>query len=163
MWIDCLTALEMKYDTWVLDQDMIPVEAEFFLNSAKLDSVVDFYVGERLGLLFARSSGSGIWTNHFVNEFAQMHESNLSNDEDGFGFWARKVIGEEGCSVTKGQRGKIQLCLVSDIVIKINYLLTAFAFAWLSLCFAFVVADEDMSPLAVEDLHQLKIYCLMFI
>ncbi|GJW17303.1 hypothetical protein Tco_0024739 [Tanacetum coccineum] len=95
MWIDCLTALEMKYDTWVLDQDMIPVEAEFFLNSAKLDSVVDFYVGERLGLLFARSSGSGIWTNHFVNEFAQMHESNLSNDEDGFGFWARKVNFEE--------------------------------------------------------------------
>ncbi|GKA89705.1 hypothetical protein Tco_0811517, partial [Tanacetum coccineum] len=35
-----------------------------------------------------------------------------------------------------------------DIVIKINYLLTAFAL--LSLCFAFVVADEDLSPLAVE-------------
>ncbi|GJS44565.1 hypothetical protein Tco_0594686 [Tanacetum coccineum] len=33
---------------------MIQVKAEFFLNSVKLDSAVDFYVGERLGLLFAR-------------------------------------------------------------------------------------------------------------
>ncbi|GKD75344.1 hypothetical protein Tco_1333626 [Tanacetum coccineum] len=47
---------------------------------------------------------------------------------------------------------KIQLRLLSDIAIKINYLLTAFAL--LSLCFAFTAADEDLSPLAVEDLHQ---------
>ncbi|GJS47559.1 hypothetical protein Tco_0597680 [Tanacetum coccineum] len=44
------------------------------------------------------------------------------------------------------------LRLLSDIVIKINYLLTAFALP--SLCFAFAAADEDLSPLAVEDLHQ---------
>ncbi|GKC38044.1 hypothetical protein Tco_1050428, partial [Tanacetum coccineum] len=90
-------ALEMKYDTWVLDHGMIPVKAEFFLNWVKLESAVDFYIGERLGLLFAKSSGSGIWTNHFVNEIADMPESNLSNDEDGFGFLAGKDIGEEGC------------------------------------------------------------------
>nr|GEX13818.1 reverse transcriptase domain-containing protein [Tanacetum cinerariifolium] len=43
---------------------------------------------------------------------------------------------------------KIQLRLLSDIVIKINYLLTAFAL--LSLCFAFAAADEDLSPLAEQ-------------
>ena len=56
---------------------------------------------------------------------------------------------------------KIQLRLLSDIVVKINYLLTAFAL--LSLCFVFAAADEDLFPLAVEDLHQQKLYCLMFI
>ncbi|GJU71041.1 putative reverse transcriptase domain-containing protein [Tanacetum coccineum] len=54
---------------------------------------------------------------------------------------------------------KIQLRLLSDIVIKINYLLTAFAL--LSICFAFAAADEDLSPLAVEDLHNKNFYCLM--
>ncbi|GJS23809.1 putative reverse transcriptase domain-containing protein [Tanacetum coccineum] len=43
---------------------------------------------------------------------------------------------------------QIKLCLLSDIVIKINYLLTAFAL--LSLCFAFATTDDDLSPLAVE-------------
>ncbi|GJT92878.1 hypothetical protein Tco_1081723 [Tanacetum coccineum] len=56
---------------------------------------------------------------------------------------------------------EIQLRLLSDIVIKINYLLTAYAL--LSLCFAFAAADEDLSPLAVEDLHQQKINSLMII
>ncbi|GJY22448.1 Orn/Lys/Arg decarboxylase [Tanacetum coccineum] len=45
---------------------------------------------------------------------------------------------------------KIQLRLLSDIVIKINYLLSAFAL--LSLCFAFAAADEDLSPLAGQGL-----------
>ncbi|GJZ09093.1 splicing factor 3B subunit 2 isoform X2 [Tanacetum coccineum] len=44
---------------------------------------------------------------------------------------------------------KIKPRLLSDIVIKISYLLTAFAL--LSLCFAFAVADEVFSLLAVED------------
>ncbi|GKE75712.1 hypothetical protein Tco_1537753, partial [Tanacetum coccineum] len=50
------------------------------------------------------------------------------------------------------------LRLLSDIIIKINYLLTAFALPWL--CFAFVAADEDLSSLAVEDLHQ-QIFFIM--
>ncbi|GJR57954.1 hypothetical protein Tco_1500116 [Tanacetum coccineum] len=58
-------ALEMKYDTWVLDHGMIPVKAEFFLNWVKLESAVDFYRVGRLGLLFAKSSGSGIWDESF--------------------------------------------------------------------------------------------------
>ncbi|PWA61612.1 hypothetical protein CTI12_AA371540 [Artemisia annua] len=94
-------ALEMKYDTWILDHDMIPFKAELFLNSVKLDSAVDFYVGERLGLLFARSSGSGIWTNHFVNEIVRMPESNLSNDEDRFGFWAGKLLEKKGVKLQR--------------------------------------------------------------
>ncbi|GKB34171.1 hypothetical protein Tco_0879113, partial [Tanacetum coccineum] len=120
-------ALEMKYDTWVLvnvakqgqpwstainggetcqkpsnlagNHYMIPVKAEFFLNSVKLDFAVDFYVGERLGLLFARSSG--IWTNHFVNEVARMPESSLSNDEDGFGFWSGKILEKKGVKLQR--------------------------------------------------------------
>ncbi|XP_076959951.1 uncharacterized protein LOC143636179 [Bidens hawaiensis] len=65
------TALEMKYDTWVMDHNMVPVKAEFFVDLVKLDSTVDFYVGKRLGLLFSRSSGSRIWNDRFVNEIAQ--------------------------------------------------------------------------------------------
>nr|GEU56130.1 ubiquitin carboxyl-terminal hydrolase [Tanacetum cinerariifolium] len=68
-------------------------------------SRLDFDVGERLRLLFARSSGSGIWTNHFVNEIVRVPESNLSNDEDGFGFWAGKLL--EKCYKGSTRQGSV--------------------------------------------------------
>ncbi|KAK9068138.1 hypothetical protein SSX86_012249 [Deinandra increscens subsp. villosa] len=93
-------ALEMKYDIWVLDHDMVPVKADFFLDSVKLDPTVDFYIWERLGLLFARSSGSGIWNDRFVNEMTRMVGLKTSTDSGGFGFLAGKML--------EAKRGKLQ-------------------------------------------------------
>ncbi|XP_076899140.1 uncharacterized protein LOC143552919 [Bidens hawaiensis] len=93
------TALEMKYDTWVLDHNMVPVKADFFVDSVKLSSTVDFYVGKRLGLLFARSSGSGIWNDRFVNEIAK------SADGGGFGFMAGNLLERKGVSFQRLDKG----------------------------------------------------------
>ncbi|XP_076942792.1 uncharacterized protein LOC143612777 isoform X2 [Bidens hawaiensis] len=93
------TALEMKYDTWVLDHNMVPVKADFFVDSVKFDSTVDFYVGKRLGLLFARSLGSGIWNDRFVNEIAQ------SADGGGFGFMAGKLLERKGVKLQRFDEG----------------------------------------------------------
>ncbi|XP_076924006.1 uncharacterized protein LOC143586325 isoform X3 [Bidens hawaiensis] len=93
------TALEMKYDTWLLDHNMVPVKADFFVDSVKLDSTVDFYVGKRLGLLFARSSGSGTWNDLFVNEIAQ------SVGGGGFGFMAGKLLERKGVRLQRFDEG----------------------------------------------------------
>ncbi|KAI3756690.1 hypothetical protein L1987_56512 [Smallanthus sonchifolius] len=94
-------ALEMKYDTWVLDHEMVPVKADFFLDSVKLDPTVDFYVAKRLGLLFARSSGSGIWNDRFVNEISLMAEPTVSKDGGGFGFMVGKLLETKGVKLQR--------------------------------------------------------------
>ncbi|KAJ0775587.1 putative nucleotide-diphospho-sugar transferase [Helianthus annuus] len=98
-------ALEMKYDTWVLDHDMVPVNADFFLDSVKRNPTVDFYVGSRLGLLFARSLGSGIWNNRFVNEIAQTADPTMSKDGGGFGFIAGKLLERKGVKLERFDEG----------------------------------------------------------
>ncbi|KAL9992629.1 putative RNA-directed DNA polymerase [Helianthus debilis subsp. tardiflorus] len=98
-------ALEMKYDTWVLDHDMVPVKADFFLDSVKRNPTVDFYVGNRLGLLFARSTGSGIWNNRFVNEIAQTADPTMSKDGGGFGFIAGKLLERKGVKLERFDEG----------------------------------------------------------
>ncbi|KAL8263827.1 hypothetical protein R6Q59_021957 [Mikania micrantha] len=98
-------ALEMKYDTWVLDHDMVPVKADFFLNMVKLDSTVDFHVGKRLGLLFARSSGSGTWNDDFVNRIALMSKPTTSLDRGGFGFLAAKLLEMKGVKLQRLDEG----------------------------------------------------------
>ncbi|KAK9059072.1 hypothetical protein SSX86_021691 [Deinandra increscens subsp. villosa] len=94
-------ALEMKYDTWVLDHDMVPVKADLFRELVKLDSTIDFYVGKRLGLLFARSSGSATWNDRFVNEIALMAEPTVSKDGGAFGFVAGKVLESKGARLQR--------------------------------------------------------------
>nr|XP_043627561.1 uncharacterized protein LOC122599169 [Erigeron canadensis] len=89
-------ALEMKYDTWMLDHNMLPVKADLFLGSIKLDSTADFYAGKRFGLLVARSSGSGFWTDRFVNEIARVAESNKGKYETSFGVLAGKLLEIKG-------------------------------------------------------------------
>ncbi|KAK1430453.1 hypothetical protein QVD17_13182 [Tagetes erecta] len=85
-------ALEMKYDTWTLDHGMVPVKADFFLDTVKLDSTVDFYAGKRLGLLLAKSSGSRIWNDRFVKDITLMTEPTVNKDGGGFGFMAGKLL-----------------------------------------------------------------------
>nr|XP_043628828.1 uncharacterized protein LOC122600215 isoform X1 [Erigeron canadensis] len=89
-------ALEMKYDMWVWDRNILPVKADLFLGSVKLDSAADFYVGNRIGLLFARSSGTGIWTESFVNEIARLAESNMGEYETSIGVLAGKLLERKG-------------------------------------------------------------------
>ncbi|CAI9277631.1 unnamed protein product [Lactuca saligna] len=88
-------ALEMNYDTWVLDHDMIPVKPELFFDFLKLGMTVDFYVGERFGILFARSSGSGIWTDRFVDEIAGM------GGEGSFGILVGKLLEAKGVKLER--------------------------------------------------------------
>lgn len=92
-------ALEMKYDTWVLDLDMLPVKADFFLESVKFDSTVDFYVGKSLGLLFAKSSGSRVWTDSFVKEMAQIAGPKVR--KNGFGFLAEELFETKGVKLQR--------------------------------------------------------------
>lgn len=89
-------ALEMKYDTWVLDHNMLPVKADLILDSVKVDSTVDFFVGKKIGLLFARSSGSGVWTDHFVQDIVRMVNPKTSKDESGFVFLASNLLKTKG-------------------------------------------------------------------
>ncbi|MFS7924622.1 putative nucleotide-diphospho-sugar transferase [Helianthus anomalus] len=98
-------ALEMKYDTWVLDHDMVPVNADFFLDSVKRNPTVHFYFWSRLGLLFARSTGSGIWNNRFVNEIAQTADPTMSKDGGGFGFIAGKLLERKGVKLERFDDG----------------------------------------------------------
>ncbi|GKA08268.1 ubiquitin carboxyl-terminal hydrolase, partial [Tanacetum coccineum] len=72
---------------------------EFKRISFRKEIVVKAYVTKKA--LEMESSGSGIWNNHFVNEIARMPESNLSNEEDGFGFWAGKLLEKKGVKLQR--------------------------------------------------------------
>ncbi|XP_071686034.1 uncharacterized protein [Rutidosis leptorrhynchoides] len=98
-------ALEMNYDTLVFDYNVLPVNADLFLNSVKRDSSVDFYVEKQLGFLFARSSGSKIWTDHFVNEMALMVDHKTNKDESSFVSFAVKLLETKGVKLHRIDEG----------------------------------------------------------
>ncbi|KAI3700489.1 hypothetical protein L2E82_45119 [Cichorium intybus] len=93
--------LEMNYDMWVLDNDVVPVKPELFVDFLKLGLTVDFYVGKRFGILFAKSSGSGVWTERFVGEIAGM------GGEGSFGILVGKVLEMKGVKFERVDEGFI--------------------------------------------------------
>lgn len=95
-------ALEMKCDTWVLDHNALPVKTDLFLDSFVVDSSVDFYIGKRLGVLFAKGSSSRVWTDRFVNEIARMADTGTSK---GFVFLAAKVLETKGVQLQRVDEG----------------------------------------------------------
>lgn len=96
-------ALEMNCDTWVLDHNALPVKTDLFHDSFVVDSSVDFYIGKRLGLFFARGSSSGVWTDLFVNEIARMAVT--SKDESSFAFLAAKILETKGVKLGRVDEG----------------------------------------------------------
>ncbi|KAJ9537426.1 hypothetical protein OSB04_030159 [Centaurea solstitialis] len=98
-------ALEMNCDTWVLDHNALPVKTDLFLDSFVVDSNVDFYIGKRLGLFFAKGSSSGVWTDRFVNEIARMADTKTSKDGSGFVFLVEKMLEMKGVKFQRVDEG----------------------------------------------------------
>ncbi|KAK1572227.1 hypothetical protein Q3G72_029365 [Acer saccharum] len=62
--------LEYKYNSWVVDGNLVVINTELFLES--FDATSDFYAGKSLDLFFVRGSSSvqKIWGNDFLHELA---------------------------------------------------------------------------------------------
>ncbi|KAM3398366.1 putative protein isoform X1 [Capsicum galapagoense] len=60
--------LELKYNSWVVDSDMIPLSSDSFLDS--YDPANDFTLGKNFKLVFIRNSGSAlkIWDDNVVDK-----------------------------------------------------------------------------------------------
>ncbi|KAI3700493.1 hypothetical protein L2E82_45123 [Cichorium intybus] len=89
----------MNYDMWVLDYDMVPVKPELFVDFFKIGLTIDFYVGKRFGVLFAKSLGSGVWTERFVGEIAGM------GGEGSFGILLGRLLEMKGVKFERLDEG----------------------------------------------------------
>ncbi|XP_059665445.1 uncharacterized protein LOC132311538 [Cornus florida] len=73
-------SLDLNYNTWVLDGNMLPVSNDSFLDS--IHSSYDFYVGKISELLFVRRSSLAwkIWVHDFMGKVAKMADSSISEE-----------------------------------------------------------------------------------
>lgn len=93
--------LELGYNTWVVDGNMLPVSSNMFLDVA--DPSYDFYAGNTFKVLLVRSSSSAkkIWVADFIRKVVTMADSSkgkglVSMDGRNFAFVAAKVLEQRG-------------------------------------------------------------------
>ncbi|KAF7119662.1 hypothetical protein RHSIM_Rhsim13G0204200 [Rhododendron simsii] len=93
--------LELGYNTWVVDGNMLPVSSNMFLDVA--DPSYDFYAGNTFKVLLVRSSSSAkkIWVVDFIRKVVTMAESSkgkglVSMDGRNFASVAAKVLEQRG-------------------------------------------------------------------
>lgn len=96
--------LELGYNTWVLDGNVLPISGDLFLNSA--EPSYDFYVGKIFDAFFVRSSLSAkkIWIDDFMHKVAVMVESLkgkdlFSTDGKNFAHIVAEVLKQKGVKV----------------------------------------------------------------
>ncbi|KAA8549999.1 hypothetical protein F0562_001683 [Nyssa sinensis] len=99
-------SLDLRYNTLVLDGNMLPISGKPFLDS--IDPTYDFCVGKSSKLLFVRTSSSvrKIWVEDFMYKIAMMANSLLSKDissRDGQNFVCvvAKLLEEKGVKMKR--------------------------------------------------------------
>ncbi|KAB2028073.1 hypothetical protein ES319_D05G074800v1 [Gossypium barbadense] len=86
--------LELGYNTWVVDGNMVFIDNEFFL-----DPMDNFYAGESLDLFYVKNSHSAhkIWTHDFLHDVAAMGDKiALPSDTVNFASVMAKLVGQKG-------------------------------------------------------------------
>ncbi|KAB2080577.1 hypothetical protein E1A91_A05G077000v1 [Gossypium mustelinum] len=86
--------LELGYNTWVVDGNMVFVDNEIFL-----DPMDNFYAGESLDLFYVKNSPSAhkIWTHDFLHDVAAMGDKiALPSDTVNFASVMAKLVGQKG-------------------------------------------------------------------
>ncbi|XVF04898.1 hypothetical protein REPUB_Repub05bG0124700 [Reevesia pubescens] len=93
-------SLELSYNTWVLDGNMVFVKNDLFLES--IYSTDNFYSGESLDLFFVKNSPSAlkVWTYDFLYDVAAMvDKSSLPRDSRNFASLIAKLLEMKGFRV----------------------------------------------------------------
>ncbi|KAH0993684.1 hypothetical protein GBA52_005167 [Prunus armeniaca] len=91
--------LESRYNIWVVDGNMLPVNSDLFIES---HPSYDFYIGKSSELFFARRSSSArsIGGNDFISKFAMMVNSLLAKRHSlSFGYIMAKFLEQKGVRV----------------------------------------------------------------
>ncbi|KAL6277130.1 hypothetical protein ACE6H2_020731 [Prunus campanulata] len=91
--------LESRYNTWVVDGNMLPVNGDLFIEA---DPSYDFYIGKSSDLFFAgrSSSARNIGGNDFKSKFAMMVNSLLAKRQSlSFGYIVAKFLVQKGVKV----------------------------------------------------------------
>uniref|UniRef100_A0A5B7C562 Uncharacterized protein n=1 Tax=Davidia involucrata TaxID=16924 RepID=A0A5B7C562_DAVIN len=99
-------SLDLRYNTWMLDGNMLPISGNSFLDS--IDPMYDFYVGKISELLFVSTSSSAwkIWVDDFMYKIAMMADSLLSKDSSSmngrnFVHIVAKLLEEKGVKIKR--------------------------------------------------------------
>lgn len=96
--------LELGYNTWLVDGNMLPVSSNMFLDVT--DPSFDFYAGNTFKVLLVRSSSSAkkIWVDDFIQRVEKMVESLkgkdlVSMDGRNFAFVVTKLLEQKGVKI----------------------------------------------------------------
>lgn len=98
--------LEYRYNSWMVDGNMLSVSSELFLES--IDPTYDFYVGKSFELIYVRSSSSAakIWVDDLMSKVAAMVDSftrkvSFSRDGNSFVYIAAKLLEQKGARMKR--------------------------------------------------------------
>ncbi|KAK3033324.1 hypothetical protein RJ639_034171 [Escallonia herrerae] len=94
-------SLELKYNTWLLDEVMLPISSDLFFNP--IDLTYDFYAGKMLKLLFVKSSSLArkIWVDDSIYKIASMVDTKTDKDSvrSNFMYIVANFLEQEGVNL----------------------------------------------------------------